>query len=124
MLYQQSLGLYGFTGDDIPGLENANLLDPLDSSLETHFSAFTSDSEAAHRILSPSTAAPLADWATRYPLKQLQRQGLFGQLAVMFSPRGTYVVSMGTMIPEAVEELTNLGVALVKAQGSAPGSRK
>jgi hypothetical protein len=58
-----------------------------------------------------------ADWATRYPLKQMQpTRELFGQLIVMICPRGTYDASMGNMIPEAVQELTNLWVALVKGK--------
>jgi hypothetical protein len=37
----------------------------------------------------------------------------------LFSPRG---VSVATMAPDALQELTSLGVALVKTQGS-PTSR-
>ena len=119
LFYKESLGLYGFSEEDTPGSENADILAPLDANLEPHYSAYTSDPAAARQILNPWTAAPLADWASRYPLKQVQtQQGIFGQLVVMFSPRGVYVASMGTMIPEAVEELTNLGVELVKAQGA------
>ena len=118
MLYQQTIGLYGFGSEDTPGLETAEILEPLEANLEPHFSAFTSDPAAARQLLTPWVAAPLADWAGRYPLKQVQPQGIFGQLVVLFSPVGTYVASMGIMIPEAVEELTNLGVALVKTQGS------
>jgi hypothetical protein len=117
LLYQQSIKLYGFGSEDTPGLETADLLAPLDPKLEPHFSAFTSDPVMARQILNPWASTPLEDWATRYPLKQVQTQGIFGQLAVMFSPQGVYVASLGTMIPEAVEELTNLGVELVKAQG-------
>ncbi len=120
MLYQQSVGLYGFSSEDTPGLSAAEVLPSLDPQLDSHFSAFTSDSGAARQILNPWIAAPLADWATRYPLKQVQKPGLFGQLVVLFSPRGVYVASLGTMIPEAVEELTNLGVELVKTQGGSP----
>ncbi len=120
MLYQQSIGLYGFSGEDTPGLTAAEVLTSLDPQLDSHFSAFTSDPGAARQILNPWIAAPLADWALRYPLKQVQKPGLFGQLAILFSPRGVYVASLGTMIPEAVEELTNLGVELVKTQGSSP----
>jgi hypothetical protein len=38
----------------------------------------------------------------------------------MFLPRGIDVSNLGTMIPEALDELTNLDVALVKSQGSTP----
>ncbi len=120
MLYQQSIGLYGFNGDDTPGLNAAEVLPSLDPQLDSHFSAFTSDPGAARQILNPWIAAPLADWAMRYPLKQIQKPGLFGQLVILFSPRGVYVASLGTMIPEAVEELTNLGVELIKTQGGSP----
>ncbi len=119
MLFQQSMGLYGFSSEDTPGLQTADILQPLDPYLEPHFSAFTSSPGTARRILNTWVATPLADWATRYPLKQVQKQGVFGQLAIMFSPRGVYVASLGTMIPEAVQELTTLGVELVRAQGSA-----
>ncbi len=115
-LFQQAARLYGFGAEDTPGMETADLLAPLGANLEAHFSAFTSDATAARQVLNPWTESPLEGWATRYPLKQVQAQGPFGQLAVLYSPRGVYAVSLGTMFPEAVEEMTNLGVALVKAQ--------
>jgi len=118
MLFQQSMSLYGFGSEDTPGAATAAALSPLDPGLEPYFTAYTSDAGTARQLLNPWVVAPLVDWAKRYPLKKLQGRGVFGQLAVMFSPRGVYVASMGTMIPEAVEEMTNLGVALVKAQGS------
>jgi hypothetical protein len=116
MLYQQTLGLYGFGADDTPGLAGADLLPAFDAGLDSHFGVFTGDPAAARQVLNPWAVAPLVDWGTRYPLKQVQKPGLFGQLVVLFSPRGTYVACMGTLIPEAVEEITNLGVALVKAK--------
>jgi hypothetical protein len=113
-LYHEVIGMYGFGSEDTPGLDSARLLDSFDPQLDPHFGVFTSDAQAAHQYLAWSTAA-LADWATRYPLKQIQTPGkVFGQLVVMICPSGTYVASMGSMIPEALQELTNLGVALVK----------
>jgi hypothetical protein len=120
MLFQQSMAVYGFGSEDTPGVEKGEAIIPLDSGLEPYFTAYTSDLGTARQILNPWAIAPLADWATRYPLKSLQGRGVFGQLAILFSPRGVYIASLGTMIPEAVEELTNLGVALIKAQGSRP----
>ena len=120
LLYQQSIGLYGFGSEDSPDLNNGEVLPSLDPQLDSHFSAFTRDPEAARQILNPWITAPLADQATRYPLQQVQKPGLFGQLGVLFSPRDTYVASLGIMIPEAVEELANLGAELVKTQGSSP----
>ena len=117
MLVHESMAIYGFSGEDTPGAAKAEVVKPLDASLEPYFTAFSSVSGIARQTLNPQAAALLADWASRYPYKTLQGRGVFGQLAVLFSPRGVYVASLGTMIPEAVEELTTLGVGLVKAQG-------
>ena len=116
LFYHEIIGIYGFGSEDTPCLESAMLLASFDPQLDSHFTIFTSDPQAARQYLAWSVA-PLADWATRYPLKQMQpTRELFGQLIVMICPRGTYVASMGNMIPEAVQELTNLGVALVKGK--------
>jgi hypothetical protein len=116
LFYHEIIGMYGFGSEDTPGLDSAKLLGAFDPQLDPHFSVFTSDPQAARQYLAWSVAA-LADWATRYPLKQMQTTGkVFGQLIVMICPSGTYVASMGNMIPEALQELTNLGVALVKGK--------
>ena len=116
LLYHEMIGMYGFENEDTPGLDSAMLLTAFDPQLDSHFSVFTSDLQAAQQYLAWSVA-PLADWAARYPLEQMQATGqLFGQLVVMICPSGTYVASMGNMIPEALQELTNLGVAIVKGK--------
>jgi hypothetical protein len=115
-LYHELIGMVGFGGEDTPGLESAVLLAAFDPQLDPYFSVVTSDPQAAQQTLAGSVGA-LADWATRYPLKQKQPTGgIFGQLIVMICPGGTYVASMGNLIPEALQELTNLGVALVKGK--------
>ena len=114
--------IYGFGEDDCPELNAAAVLDPLPEPLEACFSSLTNIPSDAQQILNSGVAAALADWARRYPLKTFQRHPVFGQLVVMFSPRGVYIASMGTMIPEAVEEMTRLGVALIKAQSASPSS--
>jgi hypothetical protein len=117
MLHQQVMNLYGYGEEDTPNKEFADTLSPLDPKIESYFSAFTSDPEMTRQVLNPWAILPLADWAARYPLKQFQ-QNAFSQLTVLFSPRGVYLSSIGTMIPEQVEELTRLGVELVKSQGA------
>ena len=116
LLYHGIISMYGFGGEDTPGLDSAMLLASFDPQLDPHFTVFTSDPQAARQYLAWAVPA-LADWDTRYPLKQLQPTGqLFGQLIVMICPQGTYVASMGNMIPEALQELADLGVALVKGK--------
>ncbi len=115
-LFRTSMSLYGFTPDETPGLDNADTLAPLEANLEPHFTAFTSNPAAARQILNPWVAMPLRNWAERYPMRQLQ-QGRFGQLAILFSPNGVYLATLNLLQPDQVEELTALGVELVRAQG-------
>ena len=116
LFYHEIIRMYGFGNEETPALDSAMLLASFDPQLDPHFSLFTSDPQAARQYLAWSVA-PLVDWASRYPLKQMQpTRELLGQLIVMICPRGTYVASMGNMIPEAVQELTNLGVALVRGK--------
>ena len=116
LFFHEVIGMYGFGSAETPGLESAMVLDSFDAQLDPHFTIFTSDPQAAREYLTWSLG-PLVDWASRYPLKQMQSpRELFGQLVVMICPSGTYVASMGNMIPEAVQELTNLGVVLVKGK--------
>jgi hypothetical protein len=119
MLYKQSLNVYGFGPEDTPGIETAEVLDSVDPQLARAFSVYTSVPDRAGQILNDRAAAALADWARRYPLKTINiGTQVFSQLAVMFSPQGVYVCSLGTMIPEAVEEMTRLGAELVISRGS------
>jgi len=74
--------------------------------------AYASSSIQAPQVLNPWVGMPLAAWAQKYPLKQ----GNSNQLAVLFCPQGVYVAMMGLVNPEFLQELTALGVALVKAQ--------
>jgi len=116
LFFHEIIGMYGFGSEDTPGLDSAILLGVFDPQLDPHFSVFTSDPQAARQTLAWSVAA-LADWATRYPLNQMQmKEKVFGQLVVMICPSGTTIASMGNMIPEALQELTNLGVALIKGK--------
>ena len=118
VLYEESIHIYGFSSEDTPNITEASVLSPLEPGMEPYFSAFTSDTYLANKILNQGVIAALADWATRYPLEKHPGRNLFGQLAVLFSPSGVYVASMGTMIPEALNELSDLGVVLIKAQES------
>lgn len=117
ILYKQSLNAYGFGSDDTPGIETAEVINEIDPNLARSFSVYTSSAYSASQILNHGTIAVLLDWAQRYPLKTINSgKKVFLQLVVMFSPQGVYVGCMGTMIPEAIEEMTRLGVEIVKNQ--------
>jgi hypothetical protein len=116
-LFKQSLALYGFSGADVPDLQTAQVFGPLDASIEPHFSAFTDEPVSARQLLNPWVQAPLARWAQKHPLRQFQASEKLGQLALMYCPSGTYLATLGLLTPEQVQEITALGVELVKAQG-------
>jgi len=116
-LFQQSISLYGFKADDVPNIARAEMLASVPPLLDSHFTAFTTSLAESRQILNPWMQHPLADWAQRYPLKQLQSKGEFSQLVVLFSPNGVYLATMGILHPDQVEELTRLGVEMVKTQG-------
>ncbi len=118
MFFRQCLMMYGFQGDDTPGLDRAAALAPLDPSLEPHFMAFSNDPGSAGQILHASAVVPLANWAARYPVRQFRRASPFGQLVVLFGPNGIDLVTMYPLQPGQMEELAALGTELVKSQGS------
>src|SRR5258706_1504946 len=122
MMFKQSISLYGFHADDTPGIDQAATLTPLDPALEPHFMAFTNDPASARQTLNPWAVMPLADWARRYPLQQFQSGARFSQLVVLFGPGGVYLATLNILQPDQVDELTTLGVELVKSQGSSGGS--
>jgi hypothetical protein len=113
---EQSMKLYGFGPEETPGLDQATLLEPLIPALEPNFAGLTSNLDEARQIITPWLSAPLADWAARFPLKTFQAGQVFGQLVVLFSPAGVYLATLGNPIPEALDELTTLGVQVVKSQ--------
>jgi hypothetical protein len=115
-LAEAAMQIYGFTGEDTPGLAGAQLLSPVDPRLETSFTVLVSEQAAGQRLLNTYVVQALADWAARYPLQQMPNRPVLQQVAVLFGPRGVYVAAMGTVMPEIVDELKNLGMALVKAQ--------
>ena len=117
-LFRQVFSMFGFSGNDIPDVEQANVYGPLDPALESNFSAFTDEPNSARQLLNPWVQMPLTQWAQKYPLKQVQSRGRFGQISIMYCPTGTYIATLGTLQPDQVDELTALGVELVKAQGS------
>jgi hypothetical protein len=116
-LFQQSISLYGFTPADTPNIAQAAPLSPVPPLIDFNFTAFTNNPAEAREILNPWTQNPLAEWAQRHPLKQFQPSGSISQLVVLFSPNGVYAATLGTLQPDQVTELTDLGVEMVRTQG-------
>ena len=116
-LFQQSISMYGFKADDVPNISQAEMLASVPPLLDSHFTAFTNNQAESRQILNPWMQHPLADWGQRYPLKQFQTKDGTSQLVVLFSQNGVYLARLGVLEPEQVEEMTTLGVEMVKTQG-------
>ena len=116
MIYKQVLGLYGFSAADTPNLQKAELVTDLDKRLTPHFFALTPDEANARRLLNVWASLPIARWADRYPLKKVTGAGV-GQLAVLFSPQGVYLVLLDEDAEARRDELIALGVEVVGALG-------
>ncbi len=117
-LLKQSMSLYGFSPEDTPGIQQAEVFASLSAALDQHFMALTTSPGEATQLLNPWTQNPLAAWGARYPLQQFQSAARFSQIVVLYSPRGFYIATQGTLPQDKLDELTQLGVDLVKAQGS------
>jgi hypothetical protein len=116
-LMRQSLKLYGFDDDQLPGLDQAEVLEFGQQRLQEDFMGFASDPAAARRLITPGLVTALESWAARHPInKGVTREGNFQQLVILFSPEGVFLCSLGTLKPGETEELVELGVELVRAQ--------
>lgn len=115
MLFKQSMGIYGFSAADTPGIEQAQPMPNPDPRLEQHFMVFTSNPAAARQTLNPWVIMPLVNWAQKYPMTQGQ-SGYGNQLAVLYGPNGVTVAFLGLASPERLQEITAIGVELVKSQ--------
>jgi hypothetical protein len=115
-LFQQSIGIYGFTPEDTPNREFGETPATLDFRLDAHFMAFTNDPEQAPQLLSPLAVTSLAKWAERHPLKMLTAGDKPGQLVILFSPNGLYLGSLGSLSDEQLNQMAGLGAELLRAQ--------
>lgn len=109
---QASMSMYGITIMDTPGIEGAQPLLLDGEGLESHFMSLAS-APGARQLLTPLVAQALRGWAERYPLRNFQ-SGPYPQLAVLFGPDGVSLSMVKKLESRHVEELTALGVSLVK----------
>jgi hypothetical protein len=117
MAYRQVLGLYGFLPGDTPRFENAKAINTPDPVFNQNFYALASDESLGDSYINHWTIIPLKNWAERHPLKNINTRDQFGQLAVLFSPRGVQAAVLGAMERNQTDELIDLGVEMVKTQG-------
>lgn len=117
MVYQQILGMYGFLPSDTPGFATATPVPTQDPRFDANFGTLTNDQHFGRSLLNPWTIAPFVNWAAKYPMKTVTKNDEVGQLAVLYSPRGVQAAILGSLPATEFDELIEIGVAVVKAQG-------
>ena len=120
-----SMATHGLSDIDAPGKLNAQVIDV--PGLEPHFACIASDEPESRRILNRSLLRTLVDWAERHPIRGIRNVPVgyritdsrdLGQLAVLLGPKGVYVITAGTLSPEPLAELGDIGMTLIESQTS------
>ena len=112
-LIKGSLMMYGFTDAEMPGIDSAQPLPFGLGAVDAQYATLASAPDL-QQFVNPAMLAALDDWAQRHPLHTFQT-GPWGQLVVLYGPEGLSLSQFNPLTSEQVEELTGLGVALVKA---------
>jgi hypothetical protein len=114
--YEWVMSAYGFDTSEIPDLSQAVSVEGQGPGLVEHFATFTTQPEGARRWLSAEVCRLLVDWAERHPVSGSQQGGM----SVLTAPRGLWVSFIGAGDkPGPIEDMTRLGVTLVRAQAAA-----
>ena len=120
-----SMAMHGLSDIDAPRKSNAQVIDV--AGLEPHFACIASDEPESRRILNRSLFRTLVDWAERHPIRGIRSvpDGYhitdsrdLGQLAVLLGPKGVYVLTAGTLSPEPLAELGEIGMKIIESQKS------
>lgn len=113
LLFKQSMLVYGFGEGDSPDIATATPIE-LPERLRPYFLAYGDEPERAGQLLSAWVISPLVEWAHKYPLTQ---QNVGSQIVLHIGPKGLSLRTIGLSNPEYLDELTALGVELVRALG-------
>lgn len=120
-LTQQAMSLYGIPEALTPGIASAQAMPNLDPQLDRYYDSLTNSAELGRQLITPWVARPLVNWAVQNPAQQLQAPDRIGPLLVLFSPQGLYLMFFNMASDEQVRALTQLGVDLVRSQGTPAG---
>jgi len=115
MILQQVISMYGFLPGDLPGFANASNLPP-NPQLDSDFSCLSSAPGVVSGVMNVWVISALQRWAQCHPMQTVTRPGEMGQLAVLLSPRGTYLSILYDPSQAQLDELIDLGVEIVRNQ--------
>ena len=110
-LMKMSLKTWRFKTDDLPQANSAELVAV--AGLAPHFVAMSSDTSVASMVLNKRVVEALTTWGHHHSLQLGFTENK--PLSVLFSPRGVYVLTLGTLDVMRLEEFAALGAELVNA---------
>ncbi|MBT3389036.1 MAG: hypothetical protein HN413_01350 [Chloroflexi bacterium] len=113
LLFKQSMLVYGFGEGDSPDIATATPIE-LPERLKPYFLAYGDEPDRAEQLLNTWVISPLVEWAHKYPLTQ---KNVGSQIVLHIGPKGLSLRTVGLANPDYLDELTALGVELVRALG-------
>ena len=113
LLFKGSMRVYGLDEDDTPDLSSAEMIE-LPERLEAHYFGYSDEGVRAKKMLNPWVTTPLTNWAQKYAMT---KENISSQLVIHIGPNGLSLRTPGLVNPEYLDDLTTLGVELVRALG-------
>jgi len=113
LLFKQSMRVYGLDEDDTPDLSSADVIE-LPDRLEPHYFGYSDEKVRAAHMLNPWVSTPLTAWAENHSMK---KDNISSQLVIHIGPNGLSLRTPGLVNPEYLDDLSALGVELVRALG-------
>ncbi len=113
LLFKGSMRVYGLDEDDTPDLSSAEMIE-LPDRLEPYYFGYSDEGVRAMQMLNPWVTTPLTNWAQKYAMT---KKNISSQLVIHIGPNGLSLRTPGLVNPEYLDDLTTLGVELVRALG-------
>jgi hypothetical protein len=109
----QTIGVYGFSKEDLPGLANAEMLPP-NPQLDASFMCIANAPDTAAKLLNAEITNTLLYWNQSHPAKKASIGDHMVQVVLLFSPRGTYLCAFGQPTAAELDDMIALGIEIVR----------
>jgi len=113
MLFKQSMRVYGIDEGDTPDLASAESIE-LPDRLRQNYLGYSDEGVRATSMLNSWVITPLTAWAENHPMT---KENINSQLVVHIGPNGFSLRTPGLVNAEYLDDLTTLGVEMVRALG-------
>ncbi len=113
LLFKGSMRVYGLDESDTPDLASAESIE-LPDRLRQYYLGYSDEGTRATRMLNSWVITPLTEWAQKHPMT---KKNVSSQLVMHIGPNGLSMRTPGLVNAEYLDDLTTLGVELVRALG-------